>query len=399
MAGSPLRSSLRAGDAVALGALGLRARRVRSALSALGIAVAIAALVAVLGIAASAKADLLAQLGAQGNLLTLAAGQTFSGNPSPLPATAEQMVGAIDPVREVTAVANVPTATVRRSAAIPAINTGGISVMAAQPSLPHTLTATVLTGHFLDAVASRYPEMVLGFQAAQNLGIAVLTSTTQVYVDGQYFVVIGILAPVSVAPEIDDAALVSFPVAVTDLGVATRPTRIYLRADPDQVAAVAAVLPFTASPQQPEAVQVRRPSDILLARVAAKTAFVGLFLALGAVALLVGGVGIANIMVIAVLERRGEIGLRRALGARGRHVALQFFLEATTLAAIGGVLGIGLGCLATAVADKIDHNPITIPLYVPFAAFGAAIAIGILAGVYPATRAAQQPPAAALRTS
>jgi putative ABC transport system permease protein len=271
--------------------------------------------------------------------------------------------------------------------------------MAAQPSLLRTLSASLLRGHFLDGVAERYPELVLGFQAAQNLGIATLTTSTQVYVAHQYFVVIGILAPVDVAPEIDDAALVSFPVAQSHLGLAAGPTRIYLRADPDQVAAVAAVLPFTASPAQPEAVEVRRPSDILVARVAAKAAFVGLFLALGAVALLVGGVGIANIMVIAVLERRGEIGLRRALGARGRHVALQFFLEATALAAVGGVLGIGLGCLATAVADHIGRNPVTIPAYVPFAGFGAAIAIGILAGVYPAARAARLTPATALRST
>ena len=394
-----MRSRMRTRDAFALGALGLRARRLRSALSALGIAVAIAALVAVLGIAASAKATLLAQLGAEGNLLTLAAGQTFSGNPSPLPATAERMVAAIAPVRQVTAVANVTAVSVRRSAAIPAIDTGGISVLAAQTSLPHTLSAALLAGHFLDAVAARYPEVVLGYQAAQNLGVAVLTPTTQVFVGDSYFVVVGILAPVSVAPEIDDAALVSFPVGVSDLGLAGGPTRIYLRADPDQVATVAAVLPFTASPQQPEAVEVRRPSDILVARVAAKTAFVGLFLTLGAVALLVGGVGIANIMVIAVLERRGEIGLRRALGARARHVALQFFLEATALAAIGGVLGVGLGALATVVAAKIGHNPVTIPLYVPLAGLGAAVTIGILAGGYPAIRAARLPPAAALHAS
>jgi hypothetical protein len=140
----------------------------------------------------------------------------------------------------------------------------------------------------------------------------------------RYFVVVGILAPVAVAPEIDDAALVSFPLADSELGLTAGPTRIYLRADPDQVGAVAAVLPFTASPAAPEAAEVRRPSDILVARLAARAAFVGLFLALGGVALVVGGVGIANIMVISVLERRNEIGQRRALGARARHVAVQF---------------------------------------------------------------------------
>ena len=392
-----MRSRLRLRGAFGLGVLGLRARRVRSALSALGIAVGIAALVAVLGIAASAKADLRAQLGAEGNLLTLAAGQTFTGNPSPLPATAEQMIKAVPPVREVTAVSVVQQATVRRSAVIPAIQTGGLSVLAAQPSLLETLSATMLRGHFLDSMAQRYPEVVLGYSAAQNLGIGMLSAATQAYLGGNYFVVIGIFTPVTVAPEIDDAALVSFPVAVSRLKLDDRPTRIYLRAYPDQVAAVAAVLPFTASPAQPEAVEVRRPSDILIARIAARTALVSLFLGLGAVTLPVSGVGIANIMLISVLERRSEIGLRRALGARGRHVATQFVLEAAALAVIGGTLGVALGCLATAVVAHVGGNPVTIPLSAPLAGLGAAIAVGVLAGAYPAARAARLSPADALR--
>jgi putative ABC transport system permease protein len=256
-----------------------------------------------------------------------------------------------------------------------------------------------MRGHFLDAVSRRYPEVVLGYAAAQAVGIDQLSPTTQVYVAGQYFVVVGILAPVAVAPEIDDAALVSFPVARTRLGLTSGPTRIYLRTDPDQVPAVAAVLPFTASPQQPEAVDVRRPSDLLIARLAAKATFVTLFLGLGVVALVVGGVGIANVMVIAVLERRREIGLRRALGARKGHVALQFLLESATLSAIGGTAGGALGYLATAVADRVAHNPVSMPAYVILGGLGAALAVGLLAGIYPAVRAARLQPAEALRAA
>jgi putative ABC transport system permease protein len=391
------RGRLRLADGLALGIVGLRARRMRSALSALGVAIAIAALVSVLGIAASSKADLLAQLGEEGNLLTVAAGQTFTGNPTPLPTTAESMIAAIPPVHEVTSVGNVADVTVRRSAAVPAIQTSGISVLAAQPSLLGTLSARLLSGRFLGALAQHYPETVLGYSAAQNLGIGALGPQTQVYLGGTYYTVIGVLAPVSVAPEIDDAALVSFPMA-TGLGLSGQPTRIYLRADPDQVAAVAAVLPFTASPAEPEAVEVRRPSDVLLARIAAKTEFVGLFLGLGAVALLVGGVGIANIMVISVLERRGEIGLRRALGARARHVAAQFLLESAVLALLGGLAGVALGSLATAVAARADGNPFTMPANAPLAGLAAALVVGAIAGLYPATRAARLAPADALRT-
>jgi putative ABC transport system permease protein len=392
------RTRLRAADAVAIGTVGLRARRVRSTLSATGVAIAIAALVAVLAVAESSKADLLDQLGRQANLLAVASGQTFGGHPTPLPATAPAMIRRIPPVRAVTAVGNVEGATVRRTAAIPAIQTGGISVLAAQPSLLDTLDAHMLHGRFLGPLAERYPETVLGFAAARSLGVDRLDASTQVFLGGRYFAVVGVLAEVPIAPEIDTSALIGFGVADLLFDLQGRPTRIYLRVNPDQVAAVAAVLPFTASPAQPQAMEVRRPSDLLLARIAARNAFVGLFLALGGIALLVAGVGIANVMVISVLERRREIGLRRALGARRRDVAAQFLLESALLAGVGGALGIGLGCLAAVVTAHLTGNPVAIPLPAPLAGLGAALLVGALAGVYPALRAARLPPADALRT-
>jgi len=393
----PAPSRLRWSDAVVLGGVGIRARPARSALSALGVVVAIAALVSVLGITASSKGELLAQLGAQGNLLTVAPGRTFGGDTLQLPATAASMIDAIPPVERVTSVRQVTGATVRRSAAVPAVDTGGISVLAAQPSLTSTVSAVVTTGHFLDLVADRYPEVVLGAQAAQTLGVGRLDPTTQVYLAGGYYTVVGVLGPVSVAPELDQSALISFPVAKRLLHVDDRPSRIYLRVNPDQVAAVAAVLPFTASPEQPEAVEVRRPSDILVARLAAKDAYTGLFLALGAVALLVGGVGIANIMVISVVERQGEIGLRRALGARAAHIAVQFLLESTVLAGVGGLLGAALGILATALTAHVSGETLTLPAGTPATAVGVALLVGSVAGLYPAVRAARLAPTDALR--
>ncbi|GAA0917279.1 ABC transporter permease [Virgisporangium aurantiacum] len=391
-------SRLRLRDAVTMAGTGLRARRIRAALSALGIAIAIAAVVAVLGIAESSKADLLDQLGEQGNLLTVASAQTTNGRTVPLPATVEPMVARIPPVRTVTAVGTVDNVTVRRSAAIPVVKTSGINVLAARPSLVDTLGARMLRGHYLDATAERYPVTVLGYEAARILGIATLAEPTQVLVGGTYFTVVGVLAPVAIAPELDVAAMISFGVAADLFGRADGPTRVYLRADPDQVAAVAAVLPATASPARDRDVQVGRPSDLLVARIKAKGTFVGLFLSLGGIALFIAGVGIANIMVISVLERRAEIGVRRALGARRWHVAVQFLLESTLLAAAGGIAGIGLGVLATAVAARLAGNPLAVPPVAVLAGLAAALLIGALAGMYPAARAARLSPTEALRS-
>src|SRR3974390_2113704 len=229
------RPRLRAADMVSTGLLGLRARKLRAALSALGIAIGIAAAVAVLVISARPRANLLAQLGAEGNLLTVTAGQNYDGSPAPLPLTAQAMIARIPPVESVTAIGYVPGATVRRTAAIPAIDSGGISVYAAEPGLLGTLGGSVVTGTFLNAATVRYPAVVLGAVAAQTLGIDRVRPDTQVYLSGQYYAVIGILRPVPLVPALDEAALVGFPVADSLLSLGGHPTQIYLRAAPDQV--------------------------------------------------------------------------------------------------------------------------------------------------------------------
>jgi putative ABC transport system permease protein len=394
------RSRLRAGDLMLGALLGLRARKLRTALSGLGIAIGIAAAVAVLGISASSRANLLAQLGAEGNLVTVTAGQAFDGSPAPLLLTAQPMIERIPPVESVTAIGYVPDVTVRRTAAVPAIDSGGISVYAAQPGLLGTLGGRVAGGTFLNAATARYPAVVLGAVAAQTLGIDHVGPATQVYLAGQYgryFTVIGILAPVPLVPEIDEAALVGFPAADALLGLDGHPTEIYLRAAPDQVQPVVSVLPFTANPAQPEAVQVSLPSAILAARAAARAALSGLYLGLGAVAILVGGVGIANIMVISVLERRAEIGLRRALGATRGQIGLQFLTESVLLSAIGGVAGIAAGAAATASYAALSGQPTVVPAASVAAGIGVALGTGALAGLYPAVRAARLAPAEALR--
>jgi putative ABC transport system permease protein len=190
---------------------------------------------------------------------------------------------------------------------------------------------------------------------------------------------------------------VSLPVAERTFRLKPNPTEVYVRANVSDVNRVSGLLAPTADPQNADGVRVDRPTDALEARAAAKGQFTTLLLGLGAVALLVGAIGIANIMVISVLERRGEIGLRRALGATRRHVAAQFLAESALLALIGGAAGLAFGAGATLVYAELKGVPFVVPAYALLAAPAAGVLIGTLAGLYPAARAARLSPTEALR--
>jgi putative ABC transport system permease protein len=391
-------SRLLPGDVVRVGAVGLLSRRLRASLSALGIAIGIASMVAVLAISESSKADLLGALDRLGtNLLTVAPGQSIFGDAATLPEQAKPMVGRINPVEGVSATGGVDVS-VYRSELIPEEQTNGISVLAADPTVPGTLGATLQDGAFLNDATARYPAAVLGSTAARRLGIDRSGEGVQVVVGGERFTVVGILDPVELAPELDSAVLVGFPAASKWLGDDGETSTLYVRSDPDYVEDVRDVLARTANPEHPDEVDVSRPSDAIEARAAAKGAFTSLFLGLGAVALLVGGVGVANVMVISVLERRSEIGLRRSLGATRRHVALQFLAEALLLAGIGGIVGVLLGAAIGSGYAWSRGWPAVVPPFVLAGGVGAALLIGAVAGLYPALRAARLAPTEALRS-
>lgn len=393
-----LTSRLLPADVVRVGSIGLRTRRLRAALSAVGIAIGIASMVAVLGISQSSKADLLAQLDKLGtNLLTITPGQSLRGGVATLPLTAPAMVARVGPVEQV-ASERTTEARLRRTNYVPAAQTNGISVRAADINLLATLNGSVGKGVFLTEASIRYPAIVLGSVTAERLAITSLEVGPTVYVGGRWFSVVGILDPLPLAPDIDRSALLGYPIAQELLGATADATTIHVRTDPDTIEDTRTLLPATANPENPEEVQVSRPSDVLEARAAAETAFTSLFLGLGVVALLVGGVGIANVMVVSVLERRSEIGLRRALGAGKRHISIQFLSESLLLAALGGLAGALIGVLVTAGYALSRDWAISIPAYAPVGGIVASLLIGGIAGLYPAVRAARLSPTDALRT-
>ncbi|MEU6041517.1 ABC transporter permease [Actinomadura sp. NPDC047616] len=387
------------GDVMKVGAVGLRTRPLRAFLSALGIAIGIAAMVGVVGISSSSRADLDRTLAALGtNLLTVKPGSTLTGEQAQLPLEAEAMVRRIAPVRSVSAIGMIDDAKVYRNRKIDQAETGGIATYATRLDLPATTGATVASGTWLNEATGRFPAVVLGASAAERLGVGRAGPQTQVVVGGKPFTVVGILAKAPLAPELDTAALVGWPVARAELGFDGHPTTVYTRSADSAVEDVQSVLGATANPAAPNEVDVSRPSDALAARQAADEALTGLLLGLGAVALLVGGVGVANTMVISVLERRSEIGLRRSLGATRGQIRTQFLAESLLLSALGGAGGAVLGMAVTAGYAVSQDWPIVIPAWAVAGGMAATLLIGAVAGLYPAIRASRLSPTEALAT-
>jgi len=381
------------GDVGRLGAHGLRTRPLRAILSALGIGIGIAAMVAVVSIPASSQQALREQLAALGtNLLTAQPGQTIMGDSASLPATAVPMVARIKPVTAVSATGAVD-ATIRRTDRIDLAETSGISVVAARMDLLRLLRGSLYLGHFLDQVTENFPTVVLGAVAATRLGIHRIGA--QVWLANRWFTVVGILDAMPLAPEIERSALIGWPTATT-LGFDGHPTTIYVRATDAQVENVRSILGATINPASPLEVKVSRPSDALTAKRLTETSFSALFLGLGGVALLVGGVGVANTMVISVLERRREIGLRRALGASRRQVRGQFLAESVLLSLLGGIVGVLVGVGVTAGYALTRDWPAVFPPVALLGGVGVAAVVGALAGAYPAMRAARLSPTEAL---
>jgi putative ABC transport system permease protein len=392
---------LRPADLAGLAIVGLRTRKLRASLSALGIAIGTAAIVAVLGLASSSQAGLLAEISRLGtNLLTVTNGQNYLGQPAELPDAAPGMIGRLPGVTAVQYTGTVSSVAAYRSPLIPAIDTNALTVDASSLGLPAVAGTSVAAGSYLNAATAREPVAVLGAGAAQLMGIDRIWPGERIWVGGRWFYVAGILRPATLEPSIDTSVLVGFPAAERYLGLDGHPSEVYIRTvnTPAATTAVDNLLGAQADPEDPSQVDVSQPSDTLTAQADAAGAFDTLFLGLGAVALLVGAVGVANIMIISVLERRQEIGLRRALGATRGQIRVQFLAEAVLLALAGGAAGDIAGGAATAIYAHAKGWAVVIPAGAWAGGPAAALLIGALAGLLPAIRAARLSPTQALWT-
>jgi putative ABC transport system permease protein len=393
----PPRRRLQLSDLIRLSTVGLRTRKLRAGLSALGIAIGVAAIVAVLGLSSSSQAGLLNEISQLGtNLLTVSNGQSVTGAPAELPITAPAMIGRIPGVLQVQTTGAVSGANAYRNRFIPSIDTNALTVQAASLDLLQAVATSVAQGSYLNAATAQEPVAVLGAAAAQRLGIDRIYPGERIWVGGHWFYLAGTLKPAVLASAIDSSVLVGYPAAEKYLGLDGHPSTVYLRTQDDRVNAVDSLLAATANPENPGEVNVSQPSSALVAQADAKNALNGLFLGLGAVALLVGAVGVANIMIISVLERRSEIGLRRALGATRGHIRTQFLLEAISLGLLGGVVGVALGVASTSVYAHTKGWATVVPPEAWIGGFAASLVIGAVSGLLPALRAARMSPTQAL---
>ena len=395
---APSPARLRLTDLSGLASVGLRTRKLRAALSALGISIGVAAIVAVMGLARSSQAGLLAEISRLGtNLLTVTNGQSFSGT-AELPKSAPGMVAELPGVTGVQYTGALSSVNAYHSPYVPAIDTNALSVDASSLGLPSVAGTSLAQGTYLNAATENEPAAVLGYQAARRLGIDRVWPGEKIWVGGMWFYVVGILNPAALTPQIDASVLIGFSAAERYLGFDGHPSELYVRTQNSQsvTSRVDSLLGYQANPEDPSGVDVSQPSSALTAQADAAGAFDTLFLGLGAVALLVGAIGVANIMIISVLERRQEIGLRRALGATRGQIRIQFLSEAILLSLIGGVFGVVAGAISTAVYAHAKGWAIVIPPQAWVGGLGAALAIGAIAGLLPAIRAARLSPTEAL---
>lgn len=401
------RSRFRLRDLFSEALAGLFTRPGRSFLTALGAVLGIAALVATLGVADTAGNQIVAtfdELSATSVVLTTEGGFSAANRRLSLPWDSERRLARLNGVVAAGSMAEVPVgADLVRS--VPIKDPLGqtefqIPMIAASPGIFPASRGRLATGRWYDFGHSERADRVtvLGSGAAQRLNVNRVDQQPVVFVGDVSFAVLGILADVRRQPELLNALIVPEGTARRLYNLES-PTTIQIRTEVGAAPLIAAQGPIAVSPDDPSIVRVQAPPEPDELRQEVQENVNALFLILGGVSLLVGGIGIANVTLVSVLERVGEIGLRRALGAGRRHIAYQFLLESTGVGLFGGVVGASLGILTVvAVSAARTWTPVlnpTIPLAAPL--LGAAV--GLLAGLYPAVRASRLEPVESLRAS
>jgi len=387
-------------DLLSIAVGGIRARKVRTLLIMLGPVVGVAAMVGAVGLTESAKGDLKARLAELGtNLITAEAGASFGQQNPTLPKSAVSRVKAIESVERASAVAEVKgVVTLPSAAGASYYQTFPVPVLASDDKLPEVLEVPIRSGRWLAKSdgANKTRAVVLGGGLADEYGVLPGEIRT-VQLNGIDYGVVGVLDRVPLEPSLDNAAFVTQWAAKHDFATDGAPTKMYVRARPGSTEATSKAIPTAVSLGGSGSVTTKIPSDALEASARADKTLQQTALFAGLLALAVGGLGIANVMSISVIQRSSEIGIRRALGSTRALIALQFLLEALFVGLLGGlvgaVVGVGIVYLVSAIAGwvvVIDYAKM--PIWI-----GLAVGVAAVAGLYPSVKAARLEPLETLR--
>lgn len=279
------------------------------------------------------------------------------------------------------------------------LNEFQISVVAASPGLFDAVRATLASGRFFDAGHNARGDnvVVLGPGAANRLNVSRLDNSPAIFIGEETFAVIGILSDVDREPDLLNAIIVTDGFAQQRLGLGA-PAEVHIETEVGAAELIGGQAPIALAPDRSDQLRVSLPPSAQAVRSSVQSDIDALFLILGGVSLLVGAIGIANVTLVSVLERTGEIGLRRALGATRGHIASQFLFESATLGALAGLLGTSLGILTIVIVSATRQWTPVLDPWLPFVAPIVGAVIGLLAGTYPAWKAGATEPVTALRS-
>jgi putative ABC transport system permease protein len=389
-------------DLLSVAWTGLTARRVRTLLIMVGPVVGVAAMVCAIGLTESAKGSLQAQLAKLGtNLIVAQAGGTFGSQNPTFPNNAVQRVRAISSVESAAATTNMSAV-----AALPIQGASAyyeafpVPVRAADLNLPSVLNVPVIDGRWLNKADEQLhvDSVVLGEGIAKQYGYLPGEVRT-IELNGVNFGVVGVLGPVPLDPDLDNAVFVTQWAAQNVFQTNGQPNQLYVRADPGTTQQTANAIPTAISLGGSDQTSTQVPSDVLQAAAQANTTLQEVALFAGLLALTVGGLGIANVMSISVIQRSSEIGIRRAVGHNRAKIGMQFLLESLFVGILGGTMGAILGVIIVYVVSAFAHwtavvNYSQIPLWMALA-----VAVSAVAGLFPSIKAARLEPLETLRLS